>query len=88
MNYNETFKQIASYRNIIEQAKAELETLEQEVKIYMQEQELEELIGTEHKATYKLIRSERLDTKLLKTDRPEIFDKYTKSSETMRFSFR
>lgn len=87
-NYNNTFADIAKYRLIIEEAKNELEKLENEIKDYMTINALEELTGNEHKATFKAVTSSRFDTKAFKLDNPAIYEKYSKASESMRFTFK
>lgn len=53
---------------------------------------LKELMGnhevcscSNHSITWKTVISERLDSKALKADEPELYDKYTKTSESRRF---
>jgi predicted phage-related endonuclease len=53
----------------------------------MIENNLDTLNGDEHRATYKAVTSDRIDTKALKAELPDIAKRYTKSSETMRFNF-
>lgn len=71
--------------------KTELEELiaheEEELKQYMQLNQLSELIGLEHKATYKAVTSSRLDTTALKKELPDIAARFTRSSSAMRFTF-
>jgi len=48
---------------------------------------LDTLTGSEHKATYKTVVSSRIDTTALKKDLPDVANKYTKTTETKRFTF-
>ena len=71
--------------------KTELEELitheEDELKQYMQLNQLSELIGMEHKATYKSVTSSRLDTTALKKELPDVAARFMRSSSSMRFTF-
>lgn len=48
---------------------------------------IDSLTGTEHKASYKAVVSSRIDTTALKKDAPEIAAKYTRTTESRRFTF-
>lgn len=86
-NYNETFSELAKYTRMEEEISTIIENLKTELKNYMEENQIETLQGNEHKAIYKAVISSRIDTKALKTDFPELVEKYSKKSETMRFTF-
>lgn len=45
------------------------------------------LTETEYKASYKAVVSSRIDTTALKKDAPEIAAKYTRTTESRRFTF-
>ena len=88
MDINAKFKAIAQYRLMEEEAKREREALEAEIKVYMTESEITELIGDEHKATYKEVISNRFDSKAFKADGYEdLYKAYQKPSASMRFTF-
>lgn len=57
------------------------------LKQYMRETGVDSLTGTEHKASYKAVVSSRIDTTALKKDAPEIAAKYTRTTESRRFTF-
>ena len=42
----------------------------------------------EHKVSWKGVTSERLDTKALKADEPDLYAKYVKSSTSRRFTLK
>lgn len=86
-DYNKVFREIAQYRNIKAQAEAELARLENEIKSFMEESKLDELLGDEHKATYKEVKTNRVDTTKLKREMPDIAAQYTKECSSMRFNF-
>lgn len=71
--------------------KAELDELitreEETIKAFMLENELSELIGEQHKASYKQVTSSRLDSIALKKSLPDIAAQFMRSSSAMRFTF-
>lgn len=88
MDTNTIFSEIAQYRVIIAEAQAELDRLEAEVKDHMTANNLTELLGNEHKATYKAVISNRFDSKAFKADGYEdLYKAYQKPSTSMRFTF-
>ena len=86
-NIDSTMKELAQYTRIMEDAGATVESLKDEIKRYMEERNTDILIGNEHKATYKAFTSNRIDTTALKKDMPDIATRYTKTTETKRFTF-
>lgn len=87
MNINEIMAQLAQYNRMKEETDAIIEGLKDQLKQYMIENKLDTLTGDEHKAIYKAVESNRLDTKALKADLPDIAAKYTTTTATMRFTF-
>ena len=86
-NYNETMRQLAEYKRIQEETNGIIEGLQDELKTYMKENNLDVLNGNEHKAMYKSITSSRVDTTALKNELPEIAARFTKETTTRRFTF-
>ena len=87
MNVNEIMAQLAQYNRMKEETDAIIEGLKDQLKQYMIDNKLDTLTGDEHKAIYKAVESNRLDTKALKADLPDIAAKYTTTTATMRFTF-
>ena len=87
MNINEIMAELAQYTRMAEEIGATLDSLKDTLKKYMEENRLETLTGSEHKATYKAVTSSRIDTAALKKECPEIVAKYTKTTKTKRFTF-
>lgn len=85
--YNDTFKQLAEWLAIESQAADQVKALKQEIINYMKSEDIETLQGIEHKATYKKVTSNRLDTKALKLDMPAVYDKYSRETKSNRFNF-
>lgn len=94
-NYNEIaqnnldflMREIAEYTRMAEEVSATLDSLKDTLKKHMEENGLDSIAGSEHKASYKAVTSSRIDTTALKRDLPEIAAKYTKTTETRRFLF-
>lgn len=86
-DYNAVMKQLAEYKRIQEETNSIIEGLQDELKTYMKENNLDVLNGNEHKAMYKSITSSRLDTTALKNELPDIVARYTKETVTQRFTF-
>lgn len=84
---NLIFSELAQYNRMAEEIAATVDGLKDTIKKYMEENQLETLTGNEHKATYKTVTSSRIDTTALKRNAPDIADKYTKITETKRFTF-
>ena len=87
MNIDSIMKELAEYIRMGEQIAATVDGLKDQLKQIMREQNTDTLTGTEHKATYKAVTSSRIDTTALKRELPEIAARYSKNSETKRFTF-
>ena len=87
MNINAIMAELAQYIRMQEEAAAMVEALKDQLKAQMQAAGVDTLAGAEHKATYKAVTSCRVDTTALKKDLPEIAARYTKTTETRRFTF-
>ena len=87
MNIDNTMKELAEYIRMGEEIAANIDALKDALKQYMRETGVDSLTGTEHKASYKAVVSSRIDTTALKKDAPEIAAKYTRTTESRRFTF-
>ena len=86
-NLNALMREIAEYTRMAEEVAATLDSLKDTLKKHMEENGLDSIAGSEHKASYKAVTSSRIDTTALKRDMPEIAAKYTKTTNTRRFLF-
>ena len=86
-NLDSLMREIAEYTRMAEEIGATLDSLKDTLKKHMEENGLDSIAGSEHKASYKAVTSSRIDTTVLKRDMPEIAAKYTKTTETRRFLF-
>lgn len=87
MNIDSIMKELAEYIRMGEQIAATVDGLKDQLKQIMQEQNTDTLTGAEHKATYRAVTSSRVDTTALEKDLPDIAARYTKTTETRRFTF-
>lgn len=87
MDYNAKMAELAQYKRMLEEVQATVDGLQDEIKLYMMENGLETLTGTEHKASYKPISSTRIDTTALKREMPDIAKQYSKTITSNRFTF-
>ena len=87
MDINALMAELAQYIRIQEEAAATVEAIKDQIKSQMQAAGVDTLVGAEHKATYKAVTSSRVDTSALKRDFPDVAARYTKTTETRRFTF-
>lgn len=87
MDINATMAELAEYIRLGEEVAANIEALKDQLKAYMQAAGVDTLAGAEHKAAYKAVTSNRIDTAALKRELPEVAQRYTRATETRRFTF-
>ncbi len=78
-------KELRELRRMAEELAAEIEGLTDSIKAEMSARSVEELTGTDWKASYKQVTSNRLDTAALKKALPEIVERFTRTTSTRRF---
>ena len=89
MSTTELTAQIESLRaleELIEEAKAEAETLRDAIKQEMLTREVDTLMAGQYIVRYTAVLSQRLDTSALKRALPEICKAYTKQISSRRFT--
>lgn len=87
MDINATMAELAQYIRMQEETAEMVEALKDQIKAKMTAAGVDTLVGAEHKATYKAVTSSRVDTTALKKDMPDVAARYTKTTETRRFTF-
>lgn len=87
LDINKIFSELAEYKRIQEETQAVIDGLTDTIKKYMEEQNTDILTGTEHKAIYKPVTQNRVDTKRLQVEKPEIYTAYCTPSTYKRFNF-
>lgn len=78
--------QIKELQRMSEELTAELEALKDEIKQTMTEQNTDTLVIDCYKVTWKPVTSNRIDTTAIKRELPEIAERYTKTTESRRFT--
>ena len=87
MTIQETMKELAQYIRMQEEISETVEGLKDQIKAYMQQNQLETLASDEHKATYKTVSSSRIDTTAFKKAFPSMAEQFTKTTTSQRFTF-
>ena len=88
LNIDLKFKELAEYIRMEDELKAAIDAVKDEIKKYMEETDQEEIIGAEHKVTYKAVSTSRVDTTALRKELPEIAARYTITNNSLRFTFK
>ena len=74
------------YEAMVEEMKAQADTIRNEIKAEMDARELEEMIAGQYIVRYTAVLSNRFDTTAFKKVMPEIYQAYTKQVSSRRFS--
>lgn len=88
-NINATIRELAEYSRMAEELSAQIESLKDEIKAYMTEAEVDELLGEngEH-VIWKSVISNKFDsTAFKKSEWGELYKEFTKVTETKPFKF-
>lgn len=86
-NLNGIMAELAQYTRMAEEIAVTVDSLKDTLKKHMEENGLDSIAGSEHKASYKAVTSSRIDTAALKKELPEVAAKYMRKIETKRFIF-
>ena len=84
MKMNELVKEYRRYKRIADEAKAELDKLKTQIAAEMGG--LDTVIGDDYKVVYRVVRSARIDSAMLRREYPEIAEKVTKVTEANRLT--
>ena len=68
--------------------KKQKDALKNEVKQFMKDNKLNEILHKQIKALYKEFDSDTFDTDLFKAERPKLYEKYTKTTHKERFEIK
>lgn len=74
------------YEAMVEEMKAQADTIRNEIKAEMEARELEEMIAGQYVIRYTAVLSNRFDTTAFKKVMPEIYKAYTKQVSSRRFT--
>ena len=89
MSTNELESKVAELRELrrmAEELAGEIAATEDSLKAYMTANGADELHGASFKITWKEVTSSRLDSKALKAASPELYQRFTKTTSTTRFT--
>lgn len=84
MGFDEKLKRRQELAELMERMETEKKQIEQELKVYLGAAEIAE--NEHYRVSWKAFSSNRIDTNRLKTEQPEIYKKYLKTSQSRRFS--
>ena len=79
-------EQLKELEALIREAEAEVEALKDEIKAEMTKQETEEMNIGRYVVRWTSVISNRLDSKALKNEMKDIYNRYVKQTESRRFS--
>ena len=79
-------EQLKELEALIEEAKAEVETLKDEIKEEMLDRNTEELVVGKHIVRWTSVLSNRFDSTTFKRLHGELYKAYTKQTESRRFT--
>lgn len=74
------------YEAMVEEMKAQADTIRNEIKAEMESRELEKMIAGQYIIRYTAVLSNRFDTTAFKKVMPEIYKAYTKQVSSRRFT--
>lgn len=78
-------KDLRELRRMAEELTGEIEAVQDAIKAEMTARGTEEAQGTDWRITWKSVTSERLDSKALKAELPDVAARYLKQSTARRF---
>jgi predicted phage-related endonuclease len=79
-------EQLKELEALIEEAKAEVETLKDEIKEEMLNRNTEEMVVGKHIVRWTSVLSNKFDSTAFKRVMPEVYKAYTKQTESRRFT--
>lgn len=89
MSKNEIGTQVRELRELKrmkEELEAQIETLSDAIKAVMTAENVDEISGTDWKATWKAVQSTRFDSKAFKAENPALYSRYSTTTTTRRFN--
>ncbi len=89
MSTNEMEKKIAAlkeWEELLEEAKAQVESLKDEIKAEMLTRDTEEMTAGRYICRWTSVLSNRFDTTTFKKEHAEMYKQYTKQTSSRRFS--
>lgn len=81
-------KELKEYKLLKEEAESRITELENIIKSEMKEQELDKMVIGEYKCSLAMVTSNRIDSKALQENRPDIYSIFVKPSTYERLTIR
>lgn len=81
-------KELKEFKNLRDEAEARIAELESIIKSEMKSQELDKMIVGEYKCSLAMVTSNRIDSKALQENRPDIYSIFVKPSTYERLTIR
>ena len=78
--------ELTELRKMADDLNAEIEAIQEEIKVHMIETDADTLTAGQYKVTWKPVTSTRIDTTALRKDLPEVWQEYGKTTTTRRFN--
>lgn len=79
-------KELRELKRMADELNAEIETIQDDIKTEMSAREVDELVGSDWKVTWKLVKSRRFDSKAFKATHTELYDRYCSETASRRFT--
>ncbi len=79
-------KELRELRRLADEIAAEIESITGAIKQEMTMQGVDMLAGDDWKATWKPVQSARFDSRAFKAAMPDLYQRFTRSTETRRFT--
>lgn len=79
-------RELKELKMMAEELAAEITAIEDTIKAEMNARETDELITGEYKIRWKTVVSNRFDTTAFKKTHADLYEQYTKTTETRRFT--
>lgn len=83
----EIMRELAEYTSMKEELEAQIDMLKDEVKEYMKDNDVDEVLTDDGKATWREVISNRFDSTSFKKDFLDVYKAYVKKTSCKRFTF-
>ena len=88
MEMKSMVKELKEYKLLKEEAEARISELENALKAEMRAADTDKMTVDEYKLSLAIVTTQRIDSKSLKEEQPDIYEQYAKSSQYERFTVK
>lgn len=88
MEMKSMVKELKEYKLLKEEAEARISELENALKAEMRAADTDKMTVDEYKLSLSIVTTQRIDSKSLKEEQPDIYEQYAKSSQYERFTVK